>query len=208
MLLKETFRYQNYLKSLIDNALDYINAKSNVTTTTQLHKRSASNPNATDETTVVTFDRDYDWSVEDIISFISFVIKEKEVLSYEIAKTKSNADDNIDSMLSTNKLAKYIIFSIKNGNNRFKENTKITTGKGFLINVNGDQVPYYYDIEETTKLNFDKKVVDDFVKNLKIKSDENSIEVEKLNVTLDVNFSPFFNMSDTFEECVNSFINR
>lgn len=206
MLLKETFRYQNFLTTLIDNALAYVNDKNNVTTTTQTHKRSQSNPNATDEVITVVVDRDYNWSVEDILGFIDFVINEKSELSDEIASVKNQTSNNIDTMLSKNKSIQRVLDSLKYGNSRIKESNKISRGNGFLINVNGDQVPYYYDIEEKITLDFDRNEVNNFIKKLKTKADANSLEVEKLNVTLDVGFIPYFNVTDTFEECVNDYL--
>lgn len=206
MLLKETFRYQNFLNTLIDNALAYVNDRNNVTTITQTHKRSQANPNATDEVITVVVDRDYNWSVGDVLGFIGFVINEKSELSDEIARVKSKASNNIDTILSKNKSIQKVLDSLKYGNSRIKESNKISSGKGFLINVNGDQVPYYYDIEEKITLDFDRNEVNTFIKTLKTKADANSLEVEKLNVTLDVDFTPYFNVTDTFEECVNDYI--
>lgn len=209
MLLKETFRYQNFLNTLIEDALAYINDRKNVTTTTQVHKRSIANPNATDETITVVVDRDYNWSVEDVLDFINYVINEKEALSSEITYTKSSSTNgDIDAMLSKNKSIQRVLESLKYGNSRIKESNRVTQGTSYLINVNGEQVPYHYDIEESVTLDFDRNEVNNFIKNLRKKADANSLKVEKLNVTLDVDFSPYFNITDTFEECVNNFINR
>lgn len=50
MILKEAYRYQNYLNTLIRDAESYLMKKDFITETKQTHNRNKVNPDATDET--------------------------------------------------------------------------------------------------------------------------------------------------------------
>ena len=50
MILKESFRMQNHLSSLSEQALAFLADRNNVMNVKQEHLRSKSNPNAVDET--------------------------------------------------------------------------------------------------------------------------------------------------------------
>ena len=49
MILKEAYRYQNFLTNLISNAQTYLGNGSFVMTTTQKHMKSKANPEASDD---------------------------------------------------------------------------------------------------------------------------------------------------------------
>lgn len=49
MTLKDSFRYQSFLDSLLTKTISYLGVRSNVTKATQEHIRSKENPDAKDE---------------------------------------------------------------------------------------------------------------------------------------------------------------
>jgi hypothetical protein len=87
-----------------------------------------------------------------------------------------------------------------------KANEKQIIGRDFKFNVDGVQVPYQYNINEVTTIDFDRNKVKGLVKKLCRKSDEVSARLDELNVTVRVDYTPKYEIGDSFEDCLNIFL--
>ena len=78
MNLKESYRYANYLDTLLNTAYRYLQNKGFTTTTKQNHLRSKANSEASDEIVEVQKPYDVDFTPNDVIDFVVGVITEKK----------------------------------------------------------------------------------------------------------------------------------
>ena len=164
MNLKESYRYANYLDTLLSTAYRYLQNKGFTTTTKQNHLRSKANSEASDEIVEVQKPYDVDFNPNDVIDFVVSVIAEKELLANAIAKAKSGAEINIDNAVAMNK-KKQTFVSVLSGIVNIKPSEKTTQGTDYKFNQqDGNQIRYYYNIEETTTIDFDRNDVKALIK--------------------------------------------
>jgi len=204
MVLKEAFRYQNYLGTLIEYATQYLNCTDNVTIKKQEHLRKKSNSEADDEVIDVPKKSDIDFTPNQIINFLINVLGEKEKLSTAIDTAKYTTEINIDSSIAINKQKQNIV-SILNRIANIKGTDKITRGSGYKFNAEGNQVGYNYDIKEVTTIDFDRDKAKGIIKKLRNETDEVSNKLDKLQVELEVNYSPIYELNDSFEDALATF---
>ena len=202
MILKEAYRYQNYLQRLINEARNYLVKSDFTTTTKQTHYRSKANSADNDESLVVDKPYEVEFTPNDIIGFVMDAISEKEKLSKAISKAKKNADIDLDISGSMNKTKQeYISILTVLEKTKSKKNTK--TGSGYKFNVNGDQVPYYYEIEEVVTIDFDRNKVKDLIKKLRRETDEVSQDMDKALVTVEVDYAPRWDVDTPLEDAIS-----
>ena len=92
MILKEAYRYQNFLTNLISNAQIYLGNGSFVMTTTQKHMKSKANPEASDDDLEVPKSYNVDFTPIQLVDFLMDAIQEKQKLSDAIAEAKKNTE--------------------------------------------------------------------------------------------------------------------
>lgn len=208
MVLKEAFRTQNYLENLINRGLMFLTSTDNVTTKKQEHMRKKVNADAEDETIEVpkstVFENDK-ITPNVVVDFVMDVMAEKEKLTYAITVAKAKAEIDIDSSIALNKTRQGIA-GILNTMANIKASERITTGRDYKFNNDGDQVLYAYNINEVTTIDFDRNKVKTLVKKLNRESDEVSTKLDALNVTVNVNYTPKYEIGDSFEDCLNVFL--
>ena len=207
MILKEAFRYQNYLSRLIGEAIDYLTTTSNVVITKQEHLKSKSNADAEDEVVIADKYSDIEYKPNQVIDFLLDVLNEKEKLSDAINKAKLNTEINIDSSIAINK-EKQRITSIFDRLSKTKSGEKIRNDSDYKFNAEGNQVSYYYEVKETTTIDFDRNKVKGIVKRLRRESDNTSNELDRVQVTLEVDYSPTYEINDDFEDSLEIFVNK
>ena len=203
MNLKESYRYANYLDTLLNTAYHYLQNKGFVTTTKQNHLRSKANSEAIDETIDVQKPYDVDFTPNEVIDFVVKVITEKEILAASIAKAKASTEINIDNAIAMNKKKQGFV-SVLNGLANIKASEKTTTGRAYKFNVAGDQVPYSYEMTETTSIDFDRNDVRNLVKKYLKETDEISAKLDAIEINTVVEHSPMFDVNDVFEELIKA----
>lgn len=75
----------------------------------------------------------------------------------------------------------------------------------YKFNVNGEQVPYNYEINEQLTLEYDKKNIKKIMKSLDATCNEVSKQVDRLNVNLVVNITPKYTLDMDLEDCLELF---
>lgn len=204
MNLKESYRYANYLDTLLSTAYRYLQNKGFTTTTKQNHLRSKANSEASDEIVEVQKPYDVDFNPNDVIDFVVSVITEKELLANAIAKAKSGAEINIDNAVAMNK-KKQAFVSVLSGIVNIKPSEKVTQGTDYKFNQqDGNQIRYYYNIEETTTIDFNRNDVKALIKKYSKECDDISAKLDAIEINTTIDFVPKYDITDTFEDLVKA----
>lgn len=204
MNLKESYRYANYLDTLLNTAYRYLQNKGFTTTTKQNHLRSKANSEASDEIVEVQKPYDVEFTPNDVIDFVVGVIDEKELLANAIAKAKSGAEINIDNAVAMNK-KKQAFVSVLSGIVNIKPSEKTTQGTDYKFNQqDGNQIRYYYNIEETTTIDFDRNDVKALIKKYSKECDDISAKLDTIEINTIVEHTQKYDISDTFEDLVGA----
>lgn len=204
MNLKESYRYANYLDTLLNTAYRYLQNKGFITTTKQNHLRSKANSEASDEIVEVQKPYDVEFTPNDVIDFVVGVIAEKELLANAIAKAKSGAEINIDNAVAMNK-KKQAFVSVLSGIVNIKPSEKTTQGTDYKFNQqDGNQIRYYYNIEETTIIDFNRNDVKALIKKYSKECDDISAKLDAIEINTIVEHTQKYDISDTFEDLVGA----
>lgn len=201
MNLKESYRYANFLDRLLITAETYLRNKGFVTTTEQNHLRSKANPDAQDEKIEVQKPYDVDFTPNDIIDFVVKVINEKENLFLAIADAKATTEINIDNAIAMNKKKQSFVNTL-NSIVSIKPNETQSMGKDYKFDINNEQKPYSYQIISKTSIDFDRTSVKGLIKKYNKECDEISSKLDEIEITTQVNFTPLFDVNDSFEDLV------
>ena len=201
MNLKESYRYANYLDNLLNTAYSYLRNKGFVTTTKQNHLRSKANSDAQDEVIEVQKPYDVEFTPMNVVDFAVKVIDEKERLANAIAVAKAGTEINIDNAIAMNKRKQGFV-SILNGMADIKASESIVSGSDYKFNQEGNQVKYFYNIEQSTSIDFDRTDVRNLIKKYLKETDEISAKLDLIEITTQVDFIPKWDINDKFEELV------
>ena len=201
MNLKESYRYANYLDSLLRRAYTYLGNTGFVTTTVEEHLRSKSNPDVDDETIEVQKPYDVEFTPNQVIDFVVKVLDEKEKLSEAIAEAKSTTEINIDNAVAMNKKKQGFV-SVLNGIADIKPSETKATSKSYKFDINGEQKPYVYDVNRKTSIDFDRTDVRNLIKKYLKETDEISAKLDLIEITTQVDFTPIWDINEKFEELV------
>lgn len=204
LTLKEAFRYQNFLDSLLGAAEYYLREENNFMVITDEHLRSKAVASAEDEVKDNLADRQLSVKPDTVIDFMMRVYAEKEMLSKAINSAKRQHCEEMDMRMSLNKTRQVIVESLKRMA-RCKGRETISRGSAFTMNSEGNQVEYRYDIKRTTKIDFDRFAVKKIISKLSAESDKVSTTIDYWLSSVPVDYTPVFDLNDTFEELVENY---
>lgn len=205
MNLKESFRYQNFLDTLIADARCSIMNLSHSMIVTKNHLRSKANPDAVDEVMVEIVEDFY--PNDKVVKFLVWAVNEKEVLARLISNAKTSADFDLDSSVSSNRQRKELIKSI-NWLLAKKESKTKEYGTDYKFNVEGDQISYRYEIEVERKENFNRAELKATVKQLNSVCDEVSSKIDEFLINTTLDYTPKFDVNSSFDDVMESFISE
>lgn len=202
MNLKEAFRYQNYLDGLMANCYTQIGERANALVTDKKHNRKAVNPDAQD----MSEPQDYTgiFSPDDIMKLMQDLIKARQELCEAITRAKAQIGFDVDAALETVKFRRTAANGVK-ALLRYKASKRTDKGQDYKFNVEGNQVPYAYDIEVTTTENFDRETARKVYKTLLAEADEMSSKIDKAYVDATVDFKPPWDVNDAFEDVIPTY---
>ena len=208
MNLKEAFRFQNKLQSMMDEAQAILNVTSNVTKVQNTYLRHKVMAEAEDETTVDTPSTEYGDKITELAEFLLHLMTEREKLSAAIYKAKSNLELNagLDGEVSLNSKRQEIanlfrhMVSLRNG-----EVLITNGGTGYRFNNEGNQVSYRCDVRRVTTINFDRNKVRKMCADLSKKSDETSTALDAALVNTVVEYETPFDVNETFAEAFEAY---
>lgn len=199
MILKEAFRYQNYLGSLITVGLSYLDLNEYVYKTKQEHLRESVNAEASDESKIVDNNLDFSVPVNNLISFIVDAIEEKEKLSKAITEAKKQTEIDVDASISLNKIKQEYLKTLRKLSGlKSKEIEK--EGSAYKFDVDGKQVPYFYPIKEVKTIDYDRTMVRKLVQKYQKETDAVSNQREQIELTTEVHYTPKWDIETPLEE--------
>lgn len=203
MNLKESFRYQNFLESLMKSASSSIQIREHCFDVVKHHFKSKSNPDVLDMDETVENEDFY--PNDNVIAFMEWLVTEREKLTKAIGKAKASLDFDLDAAIETNKFRQMVNVSIKS----MLRNTPgkiIVQGRDYKFNVEGNQVAYVYDIEVENKDAFDRNNAKRIMRNMINKADEVSHDIDAAMINTEVPYAPCFDVNETFEDVMAEFI--
>lgn len=203
MILKEAFRYQNYLSTLFGQAINYLSREDFITTTTQKHNRSMINSDAQDEEIVVPKVFNVDYKPNDLIDFVVQMIDEKQKLSDAITNAKKSLNMDIDAAMSMNKTKQDFISTLRRmASIRPTESEK--EGTSYKFNNDGDQVSYRYPVKEVKTIEYNRNAVKGLISKYKKETDEISTERDRIDIMTDVDYTPVWEVDTPLEDILVS----
>ena len=197
MNLRESFQYMNFLDGKLEEIEWKLRDTKNVVTIKETHMKSASNPNFQDEDK--TIEPDIEFEAVQLIDFMDVIMKEKTELSMAIHEAKNKAEVNLDHAISLNKAKqKQAIILKRLIDLKTKEEERRETA--YMINNEGNQVPFYYPVKRVATINYDRNKVKARYKAIKKECDEMSTLIDKIQINTEVVFDPKWRLSDTLED--------
>jgi len=206
MNLKEAFRFQNKLQSLLDEVFRILSRDSNVTKVQTTYLRHKVMSEVEDETTVDVPDHDYTEKITLLVDFMVYLMNEREKLSAAIRMAKNALPIDIDTETSLNAGRQQLMKLLLHMNDLRSSEVLIPNGGfGYRFNAEGNQVSYKCDVKRVTSINFDRKVVRKHATALAKKSDETSMEIDRCVVNAVVAYEAPFDVNDSFAEVFQVF---
>lgn len=201
MNLKEAFRFQNKLQTMIEEARDYLFDNQNVLKVKTTILRSKAYEGAQDEVVTDNETSAFAGRANDLMTFLLYLLEQKEVLAKAIHEAKAQLPVDMDSEMSMNaqrqsvaKTFRYLVSL------RSSEQTVSAGGTGFRFNVEGNQVAYRCDVRKVTTIDFDRNAARKHLTELNKKADEVSAMLDQCIVNQEVVYEVPFDVNDTFED--------
>lgn len=202
MNLKESFRYQNFLGSLLSSAASSLTDVQHCLTTTKTHLRNKANEDAEDVTEQVDIGEFH--KNDDVLRFMLYLIDEREKLTTAIGRAKASIGFDLDAAVETNKFRQTVVRNI-NMMLRYKVSKRTERGTDYKFNAEGNQTPYYYDIEVVTSENFDRAQAKAAAQSVIAKADEVSAAIDTALINTQVEYAVPFNVNDSFDDAMAAF---
>lgn len=207
MNLKEAFRFQNKITSVIDTAAGYLGQQENVMKITVEHLRKKANPDAENEVVELTDSRPFPFEVNQLVSFLVAMIDEKEKLYKAITAAKKNLDYDMDAQIDLNMRRQSTSRLFRDMSN-IRSSEVIQRGRGmdYTFNAEKNQMQYYYDLKRVSVIDFDRKKVKNMANQLINKADEVSTKIDRIMVNTEVEYTAIFGVNDSFDEAVEAYL--
>ena len=198
MNLKEAFQAQNKLSDLMDYITRYLSDEDNVMTVTEKHLRSKALKGQPDESIDVSCKAEEGFDVGRLLGIWEELMAERERLGAAISKAKAGMDFNLDGAVDGNKSRRAFLSMLQElANRKSTHELEKGEGRGYVFNNEGNQTPYFYDIDRIMTIDYDRNKVRAMVKELQRKSDEVSIQIDEALLQTHVNYTPRFDLAGT-----------
>ncbi len=206
MNLKEAFRFQNKLGTMMDEAQAILGRDANLVKVENTHLRQKVMEGAENETILEMPPSEYAERITDVSKFLMFLLAEREKLAKAIHDAKAALPIDMDSEISLNRKRQEIARVFKHMCDlRNSEVILSNGGTGYRFNQEGNQVSYRCDVKRVTTINFDRKVSRNFAAELNRKADAVSTELDRCMVTSTVRYEAPFDVNDSFAEIFVAF---
>ena len=206
MNLKEAFRYQNKLGSLMDEAQSILGRDGNITKVENTYLRKKVFDGAENETVIDTPPTEFADKITEIVRFLMYLMEQREVLSKAIHAAKNALPIDMDSEVGLNAKRQEIARVLKRMSDvRSSEVVINGGGTGYRFNQEGNQVTYRCDVRRVTTINFDRKVVRNLAAEVNRKADTVSAELDRCLVNSDVVYEAPFDVNDSFAEIFGAY---
>ncbi len=209
MNLKDAFRAQNKLQSLMDEAGEILQDRGNTLKVTTTHLRSKVMPEAQDAVTEDAPSSEYAEHINQVAVFLMTMLAEREKLSAAICNAKSKLPLDMDSETGLNRVRQTLADTFRRmAALRNSEVVIANGGSGYRFNGEGNQVSYRCDARRVTTINFDRNKVRGMAAELGRKADEVSAKLDQCLVNTTVDYTLPFEMNDSFDVILSDFIQQ
>lgn len=208
MNLKEAFRFQNKLQSMMDEAQSILGSTANITKVQNTYLRKKVMPEAENETTIDAPATEYSEQITLVAEFLLHLLTEREKLSVAIFQAKAglNLPAGLDGEVSLNSKRQEVAGLFRRmADLRSSEVLIPNGGTGYRFNNEGNQVSYRCDVKRVTTINFDRNKIRKMCGDLSKKSDEVSASLDSVLVNTQVEYTVPFDVNDTFAEAFEAF---
>ena len=206
MNLKEAFRFQNKLGTLMDEAQGILGREANITKVENTYLRQKVYDGAENETVVDTPPTEFADRITDVVKFMMHLMDQREKLSKAIHAAKNALPIDMDSEVGLNAKRQEIARVLKRmADVRNSEVLINGGGTGYRFNQEGNQVTYRCDVRRVTTINFDRKVVRNFAAEMNRKADAVSSELDRCLVNSEVAYEAPFDVNDSFAEIFGAY---
>lgn len=209
MNLKEAFRFQNKLQSLMEEAQSILGRDQNITLVQNTYLRKKVMAEAEDETTMEQPTTEYSEKITEMAFFLLFLLDQREKLSAAIHKTKAGLDlaAGLDGEVGLNSKRQDIAGLFRRmAGLRASEVLIANGGTGYRFNNEGNQVSYRCDVKRVVTINFDRNKIRKMCSDLSKKADEISSCLDAALVNARVDYVAPFDVNDTFAEAFEGFL--
>ena len=208
MNLKEAFRFQNKLQSMMDEAQSILGSTANITKVQNTYLRKKVMPEAENETTIDAPATEYSEQITLVAEFLLHLLSEREKLSVAIFQAKAglNLPAGLDGEVSLNSKRQEVAGLFRRmAGLRSSEVLISNGGTGYRFNNEGNQVSYRCDVKRVTTINFDRNKIRKMCGDLSKKADEVSAALDSVMVNTQVEYTVPFDVNDTFAEAFEEF---
>lgn len=199
MNLKEAFRFQNKLQSLMDEAERILADDRNITQVkvTALYKKAM--PEQENETTVEPAPSEYADHIDAVAAFLLHLLGEREKLSRAIRAAKERQEMDMDSEVSLNSTRQSLASFFRHMVD-LRNSEKLLPGgaTGYRFNAEGNQVPFRCDAKRVVTIHYDRNRVRSYLKQLTEKSDQVSAQLDRCLINSQVDYNAPFDVNDSF----------
>ena len=209
MNLKDAFRAQNKLQSLMDEASGILQDRANILKVTTTHLRSKVMPEAQDAVIEDTAPSEYAGHINLVAAFLMSMMMEREKLSAAIHDAKAKLPLDMDSETGLNRARQSLAGTFRQMTVlRNSEAVLAGGGSGYRFNGEGNQVNYRCDAKRVTTINFDRNKIRGMATELGRKADEISARLDQCLVNTTVDYILPFEMNDSFDVILSDFIQQ
>lgn len=206
MNLKEAFRFQNKLGTLMDEAQGILGREANITKVENTYLRKKVFDGAENETVVDTPPTEFADRITEVVKFVMHLMDQREKLSKAIHAAKNALPIDMDSEVGLNAKRQEIARVLKRMADVHNSEVLINGGgTGYRFNQEGNQVTYRCDVKRVTTINFDRKVVRNFAAEMNRRADAVSAELDRCLVNSEVAYEAPFDVNDSFAEIFSAF---
>ena len=203
MNLKESFRYQTAIDSLVMNAVRCSDEEANLIEITKTHLRSKSYPEAVDEVEVIKEDDAIPGDT--LLGFMKALVDEKCRLSEAITKAKASIGFDIDAAIASNKIRREVSRAAREMS-RHRARTTKGRASAFKFNESGDQVPYYYDTIVEYRELYNRDAAVKTARDFSSEADAVSAKIELALISTEVDYKPKFDAGDSFKDIIEDYM--
>ena len=206
MNMKDAFRFQNRIKSLMCEATSILQDRRNIVKVKTTHLRSQVLADTQDAVVEEAAPSEYAGHANEVTALL---MDEREKLSQAIHAAKGNLELDMDSEVGLNRQRQELAEVFRRmAALRNSERTIAGGGSGFRFNGEGNQVSYRCDATQVTTIDFDRNKIRGMAAALSKKADEISVSLDRCLVNTEVTYEMPFDMNDSFEEILNDFIEK
>lgn len=209
MNLKDAFRFQNKLESLMDETCDILQDRRNILKVKTTHLRSQVSAEERDVEVEEARPSDYAGQATVLANFLMAMLAEREKLAGAIHDAKAKMDIDMDSQVGLNRVRQQLASTFRQMTAyRSGEKTVPGGGTGYRFNSDGNQVTYRCDAKVVTTIDFDRNKVKGMAMELSRKADEVSGKLDQCLVNTMVSYAPPFDVNDSFDEILTAYIEK